>query len=214
MLTVGDMTTRKIRRADVLRAMRRVPRDKFIPPHHADLALADYPVPIGLGQTTSQPSLIALMIALLDLRPGNKVLEIGTGSGYQTAILAELGCVEVYSVEIIPELAEQAAERLHALGYTRLHLKKGDGYRGWPEYAPFDAIVVTAASGHVPPPLEEQLADGGRLVIPIGEAYAPQILWKLVRQGTEFRDYVIGSVAFVPLTREAGEENALWEIVT
>ncbi len=147
------------------------------------------------------------MTELLGLRPGDKVLEIGTGSGYQAAALAELGYVEVYSVEIIPELANQAADRLKALGYTGIHLKQGDGYYGWEEHAPFDAIIVTAAPDHLPSPLAAQLAEGGRLVIPIGPPGGYQTLWKFVKEGADLKAYSLGGVAFVPFTREAVKEG-------
>ncbi len=191
----------EIRNPDVRRAMQVVPRHFFVPSVYRDVAYEDHPLPIGYGQTISQPHLVAVMIELLNLKPAEKVLEIGTGSGYQTALLAELGYVEVYSVEIVPELAEQAEARLKTLGYNSVHLKHGDGYYGWEEHAPFDAIVVTAASEFVPPQLLNQLADGGRMVIPVGSPDYPQTLWKLVKEGTDLKAYEIGGVAFVPFTR-------------
>ncbi len=145
------------------------------------------------------------MTELLELKPGEKVLEIGTGSGYQAAVLAELGGVEVYSIEIVPQLAESAAQRLQSLGYSQIHLKQGDGYYGWPEAAPFDAIIVTAAPDHLPAPLAEQLAEGGRLVIPIGPPGWYQTLWKFVREDGELRAFNLGGVAFVPFTGEGIE---------
>jgi protein-L-isoaspartate(D-aspartate) O-methyltransferase len=147
------------------------------------------------------------MIQLLDLHPGERVLEIGTGSGYQTAILAELGNAEVYTIEIVPELAESAAARLKDLGYTRVHLKQGDGYFGWAEYAPFDAIIVTAAPDHLPAPLAEQLAEGGRIVIPIGPPGCFQNLWKFVKMGGKLRAFDKGEVCFVPFTGSAIKEH-------
>ncbi len=185
---------------DVLRAMRTVPRHAFVLEDYLKQAYADHPLPIGYGQTISQPYIVALMTELLELKPGDKVLEIGTGSGYQAAVLAELGKVEVYSIEIIPELAEQAAQRLAALGYDEVHLRQGDGYFGWPEHAPYDAIIVTAAPDHLPAPLSEQLAEGGRLVIPIGPPGGYQTLWKFVKQNGEMKAYSQGGVLFVPLT--------------
>jgi protein-L-isoaspartate(D-aspartate) O-methyltransferase len=134
-------------------------------------------------------------------------LEIGTGSGYQAAILAELGFVDVYSIEIVPELAENAATRLQDLGYTNVHVKQGDGYFGWPEYAPFDAIIVTAAPDHLPAPLAEQLAEGGRIVIPIGPQGWYQSLWKFVNEDGELKAYNMGGVAFVPFTGSGAEQN-------
>ena len=189
-----------IKNEDVLRAMRTVPRHKFVPPDYLDQAYEDHPLPIGYGQTISQPYIVAWMTELLELQPGQKVLEIGTGSGYQAAILAELGYVDVYSIEIVPELAESAATRLQDLGYKNVHVQQGDGYYGWPEYAPFDAIIVTAAPDHLPAPLAEQLAEGGRIVIPIGPPGSYQSLWKFVKENGELTAYNMGGVIFVPFT--------------
>jgi len=184
----------------VLEAIRSVPRHLFVPPDEVEYAYGDYPLPIGFGQTISQPYIVALMTESLALQPGDKVLEVGTGSGYQTAILASIPDVEVYSVEVVPQLARAAAERLQSLGYA-VHCKEGDGYRGWAEHAPFNAIVVTAAPDHVPAPLVEQLAEGGRLVIPVGPPGGYQILWKYVKEaGGELTATNMGGVAFVPLT--------------
>ncbi len=185
---------------DVLRAMRSVPRHLFVPADYLGLAYDDRPLPIGYGQTISQPYIVAWMTELLQLKPGEKVLEIGTGSGYQAAVLAELGYVEVYSIEIIPELAGQAAERLSRLGYGRVHLTQGDGYFGWPEHAPYDAIIVTAAPDHLPPPLVEQLKERGRLVIPIGPRGGWQTLWRFTKQAGEVHAEALDYVSFVPLT--------------
>jgi protein-L-isoaspartate(D-aspartate) O-methyltransferase len=185
---------------EVLNAMRTVPRHEFVPFDVIDLAYGDHPLPIGYGQTISQPYIVAWMTELLELQPGEKVLEIGTGSGYQAAVLAELDGVEVYSIEIVPELAEIAANRLADLGYTEVKVRQGDGYYGWPEYAPFDAIIVTAAPDHLPPPLVEQLTGGGRLVIPIGPPGGYQMLWKFVKEGQDVKAYSLGGVAFVPFT--------------
>jgi protein-L-isoaspartate(D-aspartate) O-methyltransferase len=189
---------------DVLRAMRTVPRHVFVPETYRDEAYADHPLPIGHGQTISQPYIVAWMTELLELQPGEKVLEIGTGSGYQAAVLAELESVEVYSIEIIPELAEDAREDLRSLGYDDedVHLKQGDGYYGWEEHAPFDAIVVTAAPDHLPQPLVRQLADGGQIVIPIGPPGGYQTLWRFTKEGEELRSENLGTVAFVPFTGE------------
>lgn len=183
---------------DVLRAMGAVPRHKFVPPDFLDQAYENHPLPIGYGQTISQPYVVAWMTELLELQSGEKVLEIGTGSGYQAAVLAELGFVEVYSIEIVPELAESAATRLRDLGYTTVRLKQGDGYFGWAEYAPFNAIIVTAAPDHLPAPLAGQLTEGGRIVIPIGPPGAYQSLWKFVNEGGALKAYNMGGVAFVP----------------
>jgi protein-L-isoaspartate(D-aspartate) O-methyltransferase len=147
------------------------------------------------------------MTELLELQPGEKVLEIGTGSGYQAAVLAELGDVEIYTMEIVPELAESAATRLEESGYSQVHVKQGDGYYGWPEAAPFDAIIVTAAPDHLPGPLVEQLAEGGRLIIPIGPPGWFQSLWKFVDEGGELKGYNLGGVAFVPFTGPGAEQH-------
>lgn len=194
---------------EVLEAMRSVPRHKFVPASYIDQAYEDHPLPIGYGQTISQPYIVALMTQLLDLQPGEKVLEIGTGSGYQAAVLAELEGVEVYTIEIVPELAELAATRLKELGYDNVHVRQGDGYYGWPEEAPFDAIIVTAAPDHLPAPLAEQLAEGGRLVIPIGPPGWYQTLWQFVRLPgeRELTAYNMGGVSFVPFTG-AGIQSA------
>jgi protein-L-isoaspartate(D-aspartate) O-methyltransferase len=148
------------------------------------------------------------MTELLELKPGEKVLEIGTGSGYQAAVLAELDGVEVYTIEIVPELVEIAAKRLDDLGYSEIKVKQGDGYYGWPEYAPFDAIIVTAAPDHLPAPLVEQLTEGGRLVIPIGPPGGYQMLWKFVKEGEDVTAYSLGGVAFVPFTGEGIEKES------
>ncbi len=192
----------------VLRAMRTVPRHRFVPVEFVDQAYEDHPLPIGYGQTISQPYIVAWMTELLALQPGEKVLEIGTGSGYQAAVLAEIGYVDVYTIEIIPELAESAEARLRELGYDEVHVTQGDGYYGWPEYAPFDAIIVTAAPDHLPPPLVEQLAPGGRIVIPIGPPGWYQTLWKFVLEDGELKAYNLGGVRFVPLTGEGVEKGA------
>jgi protein-L-isoaspartate(D-aspartate) O-methyltransferase len=186
----------------VLAAMRSVPRHAFVPDAYLDQAYEDHPLPIGYGQTISQPYIVAWMTELLALQPGEKVLEIGTGSGYQAAVLAELEGVEVYTIEIVPELAAEAAERLDRLGYTGVHTLQGDGYYGWPEHAPYDAIVVTAAPDHLPQPLVEQLADGGRLVIPMGPPGGYQTMWRFTQEDGELQAQNLGGVMFVPFTGE------------
>ena len=198
---VGGGATPSVLRDDVLDAMRRTPRHAFVPADLRDLAYADRPLPIGYGQTISQPYIVALMTDLLRLPPGGRVLEIGTGSGYQAAVLAELGH-DVYTIEIVPALAQQAAKRLSELGYDRVHVREGDGYFGWPDAAPFDGIVVTAASQQIPPPLVEQLKPSGRMVIPIGAAFLTQqlILVEKLADGT-VRTEALLPVSFVPLTR-------------
>ena len=187
-----------IQNQELLRVFKKVPRERFIPPSHQDDAYCDCALPIGFGQTISQPSLVVQMIELLQLCPGKKVLEIGTGSGYQTALLAELGYTEVFSVEIIPELFERTAKLLHDLGYQHLNLKLDDGYVGWAEYAPYDAIVVTAAPEHIPPALVQQLQEGGIMLIPVGAPDHNQILWKIVKEKGQIKMENVGTVVFVP----------------
>jgi len=206
-MVIETIVARGITDERVLEAMRAVPRHLFVPEDEQDHAYGDYPLPIGFGQTISQPYIVALMTELLELEPGDKVLEVGTGSGYQAAVLASIPEIEVYSVEIIPELARRAQEQLRRLGY-KVHLKTGDGYYGWEEHAPFDAIIVTAAPGHLPPSLTDQLAEGGRIVIPIGPPGGYQTLWKFVKErGGELRAYNVGGVAFVPLTGSGVQEK-------
>ena len=159
----------------VIGAMLAVPRHEFVPRSQRDMAYADRPLPIGEGQTISQPYIVALMTELLELEAGDKVLEVGTGSGYQAAVASHLAD-SVFTIEIIPDLAEQATKRLRDLGYSDVVVKQADGYDGWPEHAPFDGIVVTAAAGHIPPPLVEQLDPGGRMVIPVGGQFQVQQL--------------------------------------
>jgi protein-L-isoaspartate(D-aspartate) O-methyltransferase len=189
-------------RESVINAMARVPRHRFVPPELIDVAYVDRPLPIGMGQTISQPFVVALMTDLADPAPTARVLEVGTGSGYQAAVLAE--CVaQVYTIEIVAPLGEAARVLLAELGYRNVDVRIGDGYRGWPEAAPFDAIVVTAAPDHVPQPLVDQLAPGGRMVIPVGQRYGVQDLLVIVK-GADGRTLTSKSlqVRFVPLTRE------------
>lgn len=202
-MVVRTIKSRGVTDEDVLRAIEAVPRHKFVPEDQRDAAYGDYPLPIGFGQTISQPYIVARMTELLELEEGERVLEVGTGSGYQAAVLAELPGVEVYTVEIIPELARAAEERLETLGYANVHCREGDGYYGWPEHAPFDGIIVTAAPDHVPEPLKKQLAAGGRMVIPIGPRGGYQTLWKFVKQHDgDWSAHNEGGVAFVPFTGE------------
>ena len=184
----------------VIHALRTVPRHRFVIPEYLDKAYNDTALPIGYGQTISQPSLVAHMTELLALEPGDKVLEIGTGSGYQAAMLAELGFVDVYSIEIVPELYTRSTTLLNELGYNDVHTRQGDGYYGWPEAAPFDAIIVTAAPDHLPAPLAEQLAEDGVMVIPIGPQGFYQTLWKFIKEDGELIGYDMGGVVFVPFT--------------
>ena len=184
----------------VMAAIDRVPRHEFVPEDLQSVAYANRPLPIGHGQTISQPYIVALMTHLLGVEPGGRVLEIGTGSGYQAAVLAELG-TDVHTIEIVEPLAGQSTRRLARLGYDGVRTRLGDGYYGWPEAAPFGAIIVTAAAAHVPPPLVGQLAPGGVLVIPVGEPFSVQLLL-LVRKHTDGEVTVrqILPVRFVPLT--------------
>ena len=185
----------------VLEAMRAVPREEFVLPRDRGRAYREMALAINAGQTISQPLIVATMTDLLDLEPGERVLEIGTGSGYQAAVLAEI-TEHVYSVEIIPSLASEVAARLDSLGYGGIELKQADGYFGWEEHAPFAGIIVTAAPDHVPPPLLRQLADGGKMVIPVGPPGAVQTLWLIERRGGEYVRTNQGAVRFVPFTRE------------
>jgi len=207
-MVIETIERRGITNENVLRAMRAVPRHLFVPDNERDYAYGDYPLPIGYGQTISQPYIVALMTELLELKEGDKVLEVGTGSGYQAAVLAEIPGVEVYTIEIIPELAESARKQLENLGYTSAHCKQEDGYYGWPEHSPFDAIIVTAAPDHVPSPLVDQLANGGRMVVPVGPPGGYQTLWKFTKEPDgELRAFNMGGVAFVPLTGPGAEEH-------
>jgi protein-L-isoaspartate(D-aspartate) O-methyltransferase len=184
----------------VIAAMGRVERHEFVPEALRALAYEDRPLPIGYGQTISQPYIVALMTDLLEPTAGDRVLEIGTGSGYQAAVLAELG-LEVYSIEIVPELGDEAAARLDRLGYDKVATRVGDGYYGWPERAPFDGLVVTAAAGHVPPPLIAQLKPGGRMIIPVGEPFRVQRLVLITKAADgSLRSRQLLPVRFVPLT--------------
>jgi protein-L-isoaspartate(D-aspartate) O-methyltransferase len=196
-----QISARGVKDARVLDVMRTVPRHLFVPPDQKGSAYRDHPLPIGSGQTISQPYIVAFMTEQLGLKGGEKVLEIGTGSGYQAAVLAGIAG-KVFSIEIRPELADEARDRLKALGFANAQVRSGDGYRGWPEEAPFDAIIVTAAPERVPPPLLEQLAADGRMVIPVGGFY--QELKVIERAGAGFRERSVLPVRFVPFVRESG----------
>jgi protein-L-isoaspartate(D-aspartate) O-methyltransferase len=198
-----DIRPAGIRDARVLAAMGAVPREEFVPAEWRDAAYVDGPLPIGYEVTISQPAVVARMSELAEIEPGDRVLEVGTGSGYQAAILAELGA-EVYSIEIIAPLAEQARERLSRLGYA-VTVRHGDGYAGWPEKAPFAAIVVTAAPPSIPEPLKQQLAVGGRLVLPVGRDW--QDLVVVTRTRTGFSERRVLPVRFVPMTGEAQQRG-------
>ena len=180
--------------------MGKVQRENFVANELRDSAYEDRPLPIGHGQTISQPFIVAFMTQELKPRPTDRVLEIGTGSGYQAAVLAEL-VAEVYTIEIVRPLAESAEVRLRELGYKNVHVKAGDGYKGWPEHAPFDAIIVTAAPDHVPQPLIDQLKEGGRMIIPVGKTFA-QELYLLEKHGGVVKQTAVIPVKFVPLTRD------------
>lgn len=184
----------------VLAALEKVPRHEFVPDHLVRYSYRNRPLEIGHGQTISQPLIVALMSALADVRSSDKVLEVGTGSGYQAAVLGELAG-EVYSIEIIEPLGRKAGETLARLGYEKVHTRIGDGYAGWPENAPFDAIVVTAAPDYIPRPLVEQLKTGGRLVIPVGDYHQELVVIEKLADGTTRKRDII-PVRFVPLTRE------------
>jgi protein-L-isoaspartate(D-aspartate) O-methyltransferase len=201
--------TRDIVDKRVLRAMRQVPRHRFVPKDHRHLAYADCPLPIGQNQTISQPYIVALMTQMLALRGYEKVLEIGTGSGYQAAVLSRLAR-EVYTVERHERLAEQAREVLAQLNIDNVYFHVGDGSQGWPEHAPYDAIIATAAAPRAPRPLLDQLADGGRLVIPVG-GRSGQFLERWVRFGDKFESEQGVPVAFVPLLGEHGWKEDAWD---
>lgn len=186
----------------LLAAMRHVPRHRFVPGQYSLFAYVDGPLPIGHGQTISQPSLVAEMTAHLQLKKTDKVLEVGTGSGYQAAVLAELAG-QVFTVEIVEPLARQAAQTLADLGYRNVWVRVGDGYEGWPEEAPFDAVIVTAAPDHVPQPLLDQLAVGGRLILPVGTYSQTLELYRRTETGYERKTLML--VRFVPLVRPTGK---------
>ena len=203
-MVTTQIEARGVSDSRVLEALRRVPRHRFLPDELRRHAYADRPLPIGLHQTISQPYIVALMTELIGPRPGMKVLEIGTGSGYQAAVLAECE-VEVYTIEILPDLGRVAASLLTDLGYDRIHTRIGDGFDGWPEHAPFDAIIVTAAPPEIPQPLLDQLAPDGRLIIPVGENYQNLVLATRTTDGITRRK--ITPVRFVPMTGKAQEQN-------
>jgi protein-L-isoaspartate(D-aspartate) O-methyltransferase len=198
-----QIEARGVRDTRVLEAMRKVLRHRFVPESHRAHAYDDRPLPIAHGQTISQPYIVALMTELANVKPGDTVLEVGTGSGYQAAVLAEMG-VKVFSIEIIEPLARQAKATLSELGYGKqVHVRHGDGYAGWPEHAPFDAVMVTAAPPKIPEPLKQQLKVGGRLVIPVGKHY--QSLIRVTRTRAGYREESVIPVRFVPMTGKAQE---------
>jgi len=197
----NQIISRGIKDKKVLDAMRKVPRENFVDKSYKDQAYTDRPLPIGMGQTISQPYIVALMTESLKLSGDEKVLEIGTGSGYQAAILAEI-VDKVYTVEIIPSLYEEAKKTLYSQSYTKIKISNHDGYFGWKKYAPYDRIIVTAAPDHIPQPLIDQLKDGGIMVIPVGPPGWNQVLWKVVKHGEDIKTIKICDVAFVPFTRK------------
>jgi protein-L-isoaspartate(D-aspartate) O-methyltransferase len=201
-LVESGVAGRGVEDPEVNRAMRAVPRHLFVPEDLRDRAYRNVPLPIGHGQTISQPYIVGLMTEQLGVEAGDEVLEIGTGSGYQAAVLAEMG-VRVYTIEIIGALAESAESRLHRLGYEDVQVRHADGYFGWEGEAPFDGIIVTAAPDHVPQPLLEQLAIEATMVVPVGPVGGFQELWRISRTGQDdYQSVSLGGVRFVPLTRE------------
>ena len=196
----SQIKARGVRDERVLDALRRVPRHEFVPAAQAANAYQDSPLPIGQGQTISQPYIVGYMSEALQVTPDSKVLEIGTGSGYQAAILGELAR-DVYTIEIVPELAQRSKELLERLGYKNIHVRAGDGYRGWPEAAPFDRIIVTAAPDHIPQPLIDQLAVGGRMILPVGDHYQQMTIITKTEKGVVKKGTI--DVIFVPMTGEA-----------
>jgi protein-L-isoaspartate(D-aspartate) O-methyltransferase len=196
-MVATQIAARGVRDEKTLAAMRAVPRHEFVPPSAANEAYDDHPLPIGHGQTISQPYIVGFMTEALSLRGGERVLEVGTGSGYQAAVLSRIAA-EVYSIEIVAALAAESADRLSRLGYANVHVRAGDGYLGWPEEAPFDAIIVTAAAPYVPEPLKRQLRDGGRLILPLGEEAQELVL--VTRRGDAWAERRVLPVRFVPMT--------------
>lgn len=196
-----QMAARGISDPATLEAMRAVPRHEFLPLRLRGEAYGDYPLPIGYGQTISQPYIVAFMTEAIRPRPGEKILEVGAGSGYQAAVLAQMGA-DVYTVEIVEPLAEMAAQTLERLGYKNAHVRHGDGYRGWPEHAPFDAIIVTCAPDKIPPDLVTQLKDGGRMIIPVGGGMEQELVL-LRKNGEQIEKQSVLPVRFVPMTGEA-----------
>ena len=193
---------RGVREPAVLKAMQTVKRHEFVPATEVDNAYDDRPLPIGYGQTISQPYIVAYMTEIIKPKADYKVLEIGTGSGYQAAVLSAI-VKEVYTIEIVPELGNAAANRLKKSGYKNIQAKTDDGYNGWKEHAPFDAIMVTAAAEYIPPPLIEQLKDGGLMVIPVGSPFMTQMLMLVEKKGKKTRTKSLLPVAFVPFTRKS-----------
>ena len=195
-----QLVARDIKSRVVLNAMRNVPRHLFVPQNMQSHAYSDSPLPIGLGQTISQPYIVAFMTESLNPKPGMKILEIGTGSGYQAAILAYLGC-DVYTIELLPELAESAEKILSELKFENVKVRCGNGYEGWDEEAPFDAIIVTAAPDRIPQKLIDQLKDGGKMIIPVGPVLLPQWLKLITKRGRRIIEEDLLPVRFVPMVK-------------
>lgn len=206
-MVARTIEARGVRDPAVLAAMRSVPRGRFVPDNLQRSAHDDAPLPIGHGQTISQPYIVAYMTELVAPGPGDKVLEIGSGSGYQAAVLAQMAG-RVFTIEIVPELAARSARVLADLGYANVTVREGDGYFGWPEEAPFDAIVVTAASERIPPPLIEQLRDGGRMIIPVGPPMGTQYLVLVTKSDGAVRTKTLIPVRFVPFTRRQRDASS------
>lgn len=200
----NQIEARGINNPKVLSAMRKVERHLFVPPGQVNAAYGDHPLPIGYDQTISQPYIVAFMTDVLDVKRDTKVLEIGTGSGYQAAILGEL-CDSVFTIEIVKPLGEKAQSLLKSLGYTNVFVKIGDGYKGWPEYAPFDAIIVTCSPSHVPQPLIDQLAEGGRMIIPVGRTFNQELVLMEKKKG-KLKQQAVLPVRFVPMVNEKSVE--------
>ena len=200
-MVVTQIVARGVRDADVIRVMKETPRHLFVPESNRSMAYNDTPLPIGEGQTISQPYIVAFMTEVLDLKPDDRVLEIGTGSGYQAAILAEIAH-DVYTIEIIPVIGNRASKLLDEMGYTNIHLKIDDGYKGWPEEAPFDAVIVTCAPDKIPQSLIDQLREGGRIIIPVGSQYSAQHLIKGIKEKGRLITENVLPVRFVPMVRE------------
>ena len=199
-----QIRSRGIKDEKVLNAMLKVERHRFVPTVYLSESYEDYPLPIGEGQTISQPYIVAFMTEALQLKPEDRVLEVGTGSGYQAAVLAEI-CDSVFTIEIFPSLASSASNVLTELGYINIFIKTGDGYQGWEEHAPFDAIMVTCSPTHIPKPLEEQLAEGGRMIIPVGAVYTQELYLFEKKKGKLTRKSIL-PVRFVPMIDQKGKK--------
>jgi protein-L-isoaspartate(D-aspartate) O-methyltransferase len=202
-MVINQIEARGIKDKKVLEALRKVERHKFVPKQYQNEAYNDYPLPIGEGQTISQPYIVALMTAVLDLKGTETVLEIGTGSGYQAAVLGEI-CKHVYTIEIVDALGKRSKRLLSELGYKNITVKVGDGYKGWKEHSPFDAIIVTCAPSHIPGPLKDQLAEGGRMIIPVGESLSQKLMLLIKREGKITQKAII-PVRFVPMMKKDGK---------